>query len=74
MYEKSFQTDFASEALKGVPPVVVSAATAADAIPVDWQALALMLTVAYLIMQMVWLGWKFIQKAQGKYHDEDRDG
>ncbi len=72
MYEKSFQTDFAAEALKGGPPVAVAASTAMGM--VDWQTWVMVLTAIYVLMQIVWLGWKFVQKAQGKYRDENRDG
>lgn len=67
MYEHDFTTDFASEAAKGAPPAVV--ATTAMIGAIDWQSWVFILTALYLVMQIAWLGWKFVDRARGKKSD-----
>ena len=64
MNQTGFQHDFAVEALKGTPPVAVAATAAVGAI--DWQEWVFILTVAYLLAQLFWLGWKAWDRARGK--------
>lgn len=62
--ERSFSTEFAGEALKGAPPVAVAATTLAGA--VDWQTWVFILTAIYILMQIGWLAWKFVDRFRGK--------
>lgn len=61
--ERSFSTEFAVEAMKGAPPVAVAASTLSGAI--DWQTWVMILTALYVLMQILWLGWRFVDKARG---------
>lgn len=56
--------EFATEALKGAPPVAVAAASLTGA--VDWQTWVLILTAMYVVLQIAWLLWKFVDKFNGK--------
>lgn len=69
MDERTFSTEFASEALKGTPPVAVAASTIAGMI--DWQSWVFILTALYLVMQIFFLGWKLVDKARGKKVSDD---
>lgn len=64
MSNHNISSDVATEAMKGVPPVAVAAASVVGA--VDWQSWVLILTVVYLLMQMAYLAaksWReFIEK------------
>lgn len=59
--------DLTNEAAKGLPPATVAVTQMTGA--VDWQTWVLMLTVAYLLLQIVYLVWKFIDRAQGRNKD-----
>jgi hypothetical protein len=67
MTDHQFATDFATEAAKGTPPVLVAGSAMMGA--VDWQTWVFILTAIYLLMQIIWLGWKFVQKARGEKAD-----
>lgn len=67
--ERSFSTEFAGEALKGAPPVAVAATTLAGAI--DWQTWVFILTAFYVLLQILWLVWKFADKLLGKKVEGD---
>lgn len=67
MHDHNLSTEFASEALKGAPPVAVAATTLAGII--DWQTWVMILTAMYVLMQIMWLAWKFVDKARGKKVD-----
>ena len=64
MNERGFSTEMAVEAIKGTPPVTVAAAAISGA--ADWQTWVLVLTAIYVLMQIGWLGWKFVDKVRGK--------
>lgn len=67
MSGQSLASSFATEAAKGTPPVLIAASQVVGA--VDWQPWVLLLTLLYLLMQMGWLAWKFVDKALGKKVD-----
>ena len=69
MRAHDFPQEFMTEAAKGAPPVAVAAATIMGA--VDWQMWVLILTAAYVVLQIVWLLWRFADKAMGKNTDDD---
>ena len=69
MHDKTFATEFATEALKGTPPASVAATTLLGL--VDWQTWVLVLTALYLLLQIGWLGWKMIDRALGKARPHD---
>jgi hypothetical protein len=56
--------ELATEAAKALPPATVTATTIAGVI--DWQTWVLVLTAMYLVLQITWLIWRFIDKAHGK--------
>lgn len=60
---KDFPHEFASEAAKGAPPIAVAAASLTGAI--DWQTWVFILTAFYVGLQILWLLWKFVEKATG---------
>lgn len=59
--------EFANEAAKGAPPVAVAATQMAGVI--DWQTWVLILTVIYLLLQIGYLIWKYIDRAHGRNKD-----
>ena len=67
MNEHSLASDLASEAAKGAPPVAVAGTYIVGI--VDWQTWVLILTAIYVLMQIGWLGWRFVDKAMGKKTD-----
>lgn len=64
MKPHDFPQEFANEAAKGLPPVAVAAASVTGA--VDWQTWVYILTAFYLVLQILWLAWKAIDKINGK--------
>jgi hypothetical protein len=62
--DDKFSTDLAAEAAKGAPPVAIAATSLAGA--VDWQTWVFILTAFYLLMQIIFLVWKMIDKLRGK--------
>ena len=66
---KHLPHDFAQEAVKGAPPVLVSASSLVGVI--DWQTWVLVLTAFYVVLQIIYLGWKMIDRAHGRSKDGD---
>lgn len=69
MKAHDFQQEFATEAAKGLPPVAVTTASVTGAI--DWQTWVYILTAFYLVLQILWLAWKAVDKFMGKDSEED---
>lgn len=69
MSDKSFATEFVSEAIKGTPPATVAATSLIGL--VDWQVWVLILTALYLLLQIAWLGWKMVDRGLGKSRPGD---
>lgn len=62
--DHKFSSELATEAAKGAPPVAVAAASIAGA--VDWQTWVFILTAMYVLLQIIWLGWRMVDKLRGK--------
>ncbi len=69
MKAHDFPQEFASEAIKGTPPVAVTAASLSGI--VDWSSWVYVLTALYLALQIFWLGWKMYDRARGKGKEGD---
>ena len=58
------QHDLLTEAAKGTPPATVAATSMLGL--VDWQTWVLIQSVLYLLLQIAWLGWKFVDRFNSK--------
>lgn len=64
MNDPKISAEFATEAVKGSWPVAVATSSLVGMI--DWQTWVLILTAFYVVMQIFWLGWRFVDKFRGK--------
>lgn len=58
-----FPTEFATEAAKGAPPVVVTVGSLVGMIDINWWLAAA--TLFYVVMQSAYLIWKWRREADG---------
>lgn len=61
MYNRGFSSEFASEAIKGAPPITVAAAAIVGWGVTEWVAV---LTGAYVLLQAAYLIWKWRREAR----------
>lgn len=66
MNNHSFSAEFAEQALKGSPPVAVTAGMLAGMQMQDW---VFALTLVYLLLQIGYLAWKWIRDIRNNAGD-----
>lgn len=71
MHAPNLANDIVAEVAKSTPPALVIGATMRGWGPQDWMYV---LTAGYIVMQAVYLIWKWRREARRKPDDSDRAG